>query len=169
MGLRADRSRRLPFWFGALCAGGGALAAHYDSFWTMTVLSVMALWGFLGGLQFADFNWRMRFSVVMTAGAIAFLALWPSLGAMTNGKIPCPKFVQERVAFRLVAGLDLRGGMRLVYTVDVGEAIRDKRDRYYEDMQVELAKMFGIHSGDSRPTEDEYAKLREKVSDRRAA
>jgi hypothetical protein len=27
----------------------------------------------------------------------------------------------------------------------VAEAIRDKRDRYYEDMQVELAKIFGLH------------------------
>src|SRR5439155_18635933 len=106
----------------------------------------------------------LRFSTVMTAGAFAFLSLWPSLDVMTGGKIPCPRYVEERVTFRLVAGLDLRGGMRLVYTVDVGEAIRDKRDRYYEDMQVELAKMFGLHSGDSRPTEATYAKLRERAT-----
>lgn len=160
----AKRSSRVSFWLGAAFAGCGALAAHYDSFWTMTVFGVMSLWGLLGGLDFADLNWRMRFSVVMTAAGMAFLSLWPSLDVMTNGAIPCPRYVEERVGFRLVAGLDLRGGMRLVYTVDVGEAIRDKRDRYYEDMQVELAKMFGLHSGDARPTEDTYTKLREKVS-----
>ena len=160
----AQRSRRVGFWFGAICAGSAALAAHYDSFWTMVVLAIMSLWGFVGGLDFADTSWRMRFSTVMTAGCIAFLALWPSLDVMTGGKFPCPRYVEERVAFRLVAGLDLRGGMRLVYTVDVGEAIRDKRDRYYEDMQVELAKIFGVHTGDSRPTDEEYTKLRERVS-----
>jgi preprotein translocase subunit SecD len=160
----AQRSHRVAFWFAAICAGSAALAAHYDSFWTMVVLTVMALWGFVGGLDFADTSWRLRFSTVMTAGAFALLALWPSLDVMTNGKIPCPRYVEERVTFRLVAGLDLRGGMRLVYTVDVGEAIRDKRDRYYEDMQVELAKIFGLHNGDSRPTEDTYTKLREKVN-----
>ncbi len=160
----ADRTRRLAFWLGAGCAAAAALGAHYDSFWTMASFAVASLWGFVGGLHFADLNWRMRFSLVMTAGAFACLALWPSLDVMTNGKIPCPRWVEQRVAFRLVAGLDLRGGMRLVYTVDVGEAIRDKRDRYYEDMQVELAKIFGFHSGDSRPTDAEYAKLRAKVT-----
>jgi preprotein translocase subunit SecD len=160
----AKRSSRVSFWLGAAFAGCGALAAHYDSFWTMAVFGIMSLWGLLGGLDLADLNWRMRFSLVMTAAGIAFLSLWPSLDVMTNGGIPCPRYIEERVTFRLVAGLDLRGGMRLVYTVDVGEAIRDKRDRYYEDMQVELAKMFGLHSGDSRPTEETYTKLREKVS-----
>ncbi|HEX4478204.1 MAG TPA: protein translocase subunit SecD [Polyangiaceae bacterium] len=159
-----QRVRRVPFFIGALFAGAAALAAHYDAFWPMAVLAIISLWGFVGGLPFVDLNWRMRFSTVMTVGAVAFLAIWPSLDVMTNGKIPCPRYVEEHVNFRLVAGLDLRGGMRLVYTVDVDEAIRDKRDRYYEDMQVELAKIFGIHSGDARPTEAEYAKLREKVN-----
>jgi preprotein translocase subunit SecD len=159
----AQRGRRAGFWFGAICAGAAALGAHYDSFWTMVIFAVMSLWGFIGGLDFADTSWRLRFSTVMTAGGFALLALWPSLDVMTGGKIPCPRYIEERVTFRLVAGLDLRGGMRLVYTVDVGEAIRDKRDRYYEDMQVELAKMFGLHTGDARPTEETYTKLREKV------
>jgi preprotein translocase subunit SecD len=160
----AQRGRRAGFWFGAVCAGAAALGAHYDSFWTMAIFAVMSLWGFVGGLDYADTSWRLRFSTVMTAGGFALLSLWPSLDVMTGGKIPCPRYIEERVSFRLVAGLDLRGGMRLVYTVDVGEAIRDKRDRYYEDMQVELAKMFGLHKGDNRPTEETYAKLREKVS-----
>lgn len=159
-----QRARRVGFWIGALCAGAGAIAAHYDAFWPMATLGILSLWGFVGALNFADLNWRMRWSLVMTTGGVAFLALWPSLDVMTNGKFPCPRYIEEHVTFRLVAGLDLRGGMRLVYNVDVGEAIRDKRDRYYEDMQVELAKAFGFHSGDSRPTEQAYAKLREKVS-----
>lgn len=54
--------------------------------------------------------------------------------------------------------------MRLVYTVDVQEAIRDRRDRRYEEMRAELAKLFELHTGDDRPTEAVYAKLRELVT-----
>ncbi len=71
--------------------------------------------------------------------------------------------VEQRIAFRLVSGLDLRGGMRLGYTVDGDEAIKDKRDRYFEDMRVELSKVFGLHSGTERPSEEVYVKLRELV------
>jgi preprotein translocase subunit SecD len=159
----AQRSRRGGFWLGALAAAAAALAAHYDAFWPMAVFAILALTGFVAGLSFVDFGWRMRFSVVMSTAALAFLSLWPSLDVMTGGKFPCPRYIEDHVTFRLVAGLDLRGGMRLVYTVDVAEAIRDKRDRYYEDMQVELTKMFGLHSGDSRPTDAEYEKLRQKA------
>jgi len=62
-----------------------------------------------------------------------------------------------------VAGLDLRGGLRLVYTVDVDEAIKDKRDHYYEDMRLELAKIFGLHTGDELPSEETFRKLRDLV------
>jgi preprotein translocase subunit SecD len=159
----ADRSRRAPFWLGALFAGSAAACAHYDAFWPLAVFGAMSLWGFVGGLKIVDTSWRMRFSLVMSLLALAFIGLWPSLERMTAGKIPCPEYIKERVEFRLVAGLDLRGGLRLVYTVDVDEAIKDKRDRYYEDMQVELAKIFDMHSGDERPGEAVYEKLREKL------
>ncbi len=53
--------------------------------------------------------------------------------------------------------------MRLVYTVEVEEAIRDKRDHYADDMRQELAIAFGFHSGDGRVTRDELSKLEEKV------
>jgi preprotein translocase subunit SecD len=62
-----------------------------------------------------------------------------------------------------VAGLDLRGGLRLVYTVDVDEAIKDKRNNYYEDMRREAAKVYGLHEGDDVPSEEVYTKLRDKV------
>src|SRR5690606_4241726 len=91
------------------------------------------------------------------------LSLWPTLSAMSSGRIPLPEYVREHVDFQLVAGLDLRGGMRLVYTVEVEEAIRDRRDRRYDDMRFELAKLFDLHTGDERPTEEVYAKLRELV------
>src|SRR5690606_15127348 len=96
--------------------------------------------------------------------ALAMVSLWPSLEVISGGLVPCPAYVKEHVTFRLVAGLDLRGGLRLVYNVDVNEALKDRRDRHYEDMQVALAKLFELHSGDERPSEEVYAKLRERVT-----
>jgi preprotein translocase subunit SecD len=158
-----QRARRAAFWLAAIAAASAAACAHYDAFWPLACFGVLSLWAFVGGLKVIDTSWRMRFSLVMSICGLSFIGLWPSLERMTGGKIPCPAYVEERVAFRLVAGLDLRGGLRLVYTVDVDEAIKDKRDRYYEDMQVELAKIFGLHSGDERPGEEVYSKLQKKV------
>jgi preprotein translocase subunit SecD len=53
--------------------------------------------------------------------------------------------------------------LRLVYTVDVQEAIRDKRDRYYDDMRSRLAKDLGLAEGDA-PTIDELAELKDHVT-----
>ncbi|MBM4361239.1 MAG: protein translocase subunit SecD [Deltaproteobacteria bacterium] len=161
---QVSRAHRLPLFIGAVFAGAGAFAAHHDAFWAMACCTIGALWGLAAAVDVFDLGWRMRFSLVMTAGALALLVLWPTLDAMTGGVIPCPRWVEERVTFRLVAGLDLRGGLRLVYSVDVSEAVRDKRDRYYEDMQVELAKVLGLHSGDERPGDAILEKVREKVT-----
>ncbi|MEM1033459.1 MAG: protein translocase subunit SecD, partial [Myxococcota bacterium] len=67
------------------------------------------------------------------------------------------------LSFRMVRGLDLKGGLRLVYTVDVDEAIRDKRDRYYDDLRGELTKAYGFAAGD-QPTLEELQRLADKVT-----
>ncbi|HEX6275922.1 MAG TPA: protein translocase subunit SecD, partial [Polyangiaceae bacterium] len=51
----------------------------------------------------------------------------------------------------------------LVYTVDVEEAIKDKRNNYYEDMRTELTRVYGFLKEDERATEETYKKLRDKV------
>jgi preprotein translocase subunit SecD len=110
-----------------------------------------------------DLGWRLRFSLAASVAGLGFLIMWPTLPGLTGGKIPCPAYIQEHVSFRLVAGLDLRGGLRLVYTVDVDEAIKDKRNNYYEDMRREAAKLYGLAQGDDVPSDEVFAKLREKV------
>lgn len=159
------RVRRYILWLGAILAAGAAVAAHNDAFWPLVCLTVLMLWTVFAVLPIVDMNWRMRFSLVMTVTGVAFLAFWPSLSRMTGGYLPCPSYIQDRVEARLVAGLDLRGGLRLVYTVDVDEAIKDRRDRYYEDMRVELAKIYDLYDADEteRPGEEVYEKLRKKV------
>ncbi len=158
------RQSRTPWWLGVVAFACSALGAYYDAFWPLVCFAIIGVWAFVAGLKLLDANWRMRFGVVLSVTALALVSIWPSVDAMTNGKLPCPAYIKDHVKFRLVAGLDLRGGLRLVYTVDVNEALKDRRDRHYEDMQVALAKIFELHSGDERPGEEVYAKLRDKVS-----
>jgi len=158
------RARRNAFWFAAVCAASSAVAAHYDAFWPLASFGVLTLWAFIAGLNLVDLGWRLRFGLVVSLVLLGFFSLWPSLHAMTGKSLPCPRYIQDRVGFRLVAGLDLRGGLRLVYTVDVDEAIKDKRARYYEDMQAVLAKAYDLHDGDDRPSEEVLQQLREKAT-----
>lgn len=157
------RAKRVSFWLGALAAAAGGGAAWSDSFWPMTCFGVVVLWCAITATNWVDGGWRVRAGLVVGIALLGFFALWPTLEKLSGGRLPCPSFVEDRISFRLVAGLDLRGGLRLVYTVDVDEAIKDKRDRYYEEMRTELAKIYGLHSGDERPTEETLVKLREKV------
>lgn len=157
------RAKRAVLWFAAILAACAAAAAHFDAFWPMATLGLCTLWMAILGLNTIDSGWCMRFGITIVSALLGFLVLWPSLDRMTDGKIPCPGWVEQRITFRLVSGLDLRGGMRLVYTVDVDEAIKDKRDRYFEDMRVELAKVYGLHTGSDRPSEEVYIKLRDLV------
>lgn len=157
------RGRRVSSWTGALAAGAAAFAAYHNAFWPMTLLAMLALTCAFASVDVLELGWRLRFSLAASVAGLCFLVLWPTLPGLTDGKIPCPAYIQQHVAFRLVAGLDLRGGLRLVYTVDVDEAIKDKRNNYYEDMRREAAKVYGLFEGDDVPSEEVYTKLREKV------
>jgi len=159
----AFRAERWVLFAAGLFAAGAAAAAHNDAFWAMVVLGTVTLWLAFASVDVVmDLGWRLRAAFAASACLLGFLVLWPTLSGWTS-KLPCPSYVQEHVSFRLVAGLDLRGGLRLVYTVDVDEAIKDKRDHYYEDMRLELAKIFGLHKGDELPSEEVFAKLRNLV------
>jgi preprotein translocase subunit SecD len=158
-----SRQRRVSTWTGAIAAGSAAFAAYHDAFWPMALLGMIALTCAFASLDVLDLGWRLRFSLAASVAGLGFLVLWPTLPGLTGGKIPCPQYIQDHVGFRLVAGLDLRGGLRLVYAVDVDAAIKDKRDNYYEDMRREAAKVLGLHEGDEIPSDDVYAKLKEKV------
>src|SRR6185369_2017216 len=114
-------------------------------------------------LPVMDFGWRLKTGFVAAIGLGAFLCVWPTLESTSDGKIHCPQFVKDNVPKRIVAGLDLRGGLRLVYTIAVEEALKDKRDRYFDEMRQQLAVAYGLHSGDKPATREELASLDEKV------
>lgn len=163
VGGLASRPLRGRLWTGAIASVCAALGARSDSFWTMVSFGLITLFFLILVIPSGDVRWRARFGVVQVVTLLALIVLLPSIHNLTDGKIPVHPYILERVGPRLVAGLDIRGGLRLVYTVDVAEAIKDKRNVYYEDMRKELARLYADHSGDESPSEETLAKLREKV------
>ena len=71
-----------------------------------------------------DRGWYLRFGFVVSLVGLAVLSVWPSF----EGWIPVPAIVTEWVPGRISPGLDIRGGLRLMYEVEVDEAVRDRRD-----------------------------------------
>jgi len=128
-----SKPRRSALWVAAVVGGLAGLSAYYQSFWAMITLAMLMLWAMIVSLQIIDFAWRFKTGLVVVSCLFAILSLWPSVGKLSWDKVPwaklpCPQYIEDNVSFRLVSGLDLSGGLRLTYTVEVGEAIRDKRD-----------------------------------------
>ena len=163
IGTYIRRTKRASMGLATVAAALAAFAASADAFWPMATLGVLSAWAAFASLNMIDLNWRTRTGLVGSLAVLAFLSLWPTLNNMSAGRFPTPQYIMDNVRSRLVAGLDLRGGIRLVYNVDVSEAIQDKRDAYAESMRAELAQSFGHHEGDDRPDEAAYVKLNEQV------
>ena len=144
-------------------AVAGYLFFKADSFWGLVTSALIGVWALITALPVMDPGWRFRLGLAVCTALMAFIALWPTIDGVSGGRMKCPPYVRDHIAFGIVPGLDLRGGMRLVYTVEVEEAIRDKRDRFADEMRSELATIFQFHSGDAMMTRDEANKLESKV------
>ncbi len=178
--------RRTALFVIAAAVGSAALFYHFDSFWGLFVAALVVVWASFGLLPLMDAAWRMKAGFVAAVFLGAVVALWPTVDAAlpTAGSplpessalqplaraaraaashLHCPAYLKDRVSFAIAPGLDLSGGLRLVYTVEVEEAIRDKRDHFADEMRQELATLLGFHSGEGRVTRDELAKLEEKL------
>ncbi len=76
------------------------------------------------------------------ARAIFVALLWIASAAVLSGLLPeqyRPSWLSWANKNRITLGLDLQGGVRLVYTVDVTRAFSDKRNKMAKDM-VEMLK-----------------------------
>ncbi|MFO0675643.1 MAG: protein translocase subunit SecD [Polyangiaceae bacterium] len=156
-------SKRNALIFAVLAAGCGYLFFRNDTFWGVVTCALLVVWALVTMLPIMDGGWRFRTGFVVSSFALAVVSILPTAHSVSGGKVPCPKYLKDNVDFAIAPGLDLRGGLRLVYTVEVEEAIRDKRDRFADEMRQELATLFTIHSGEGRVTRDELSKLEEKV------
>jgi preprotein translocase subunit SecD len=144
-------------------AGVGYLFYKADSFWGIVTSVLVVVMCLFLMLPVMDGGWRFRAGFVTCSFLTASLVLLPTVSSLSGGKIPCPEYIHDRMTFAIAPGLDLRGGMRLVYTVEVEEAIRDKRDHLADEMRQSLATLFDTHKGDGPFTREESAKLEAKV------
>ena len=103
-------------------------------------------------------GWYWRLGTVLFVIVGAFVVLWPSIPKLST------PWVRAHIPFRLNEGLDIRGGARLSYDVQIGQAIADRRARSMEDFRGQLASDFGIHHGEGRLTPDEITRLAERVT-----
>src|SRR5580658_6568341 len=171
-------SRRNTLWLLTVAAGSAGLFFYYDSFWGLFAAGLAFVWVVFGLLPVMDPGWRLRLGFVAAVFVGGALMLWPTMdGVMPAADSPapeaavgralhavgvrlhCPQYLKDRIAFAIAPGLDLSGGLRLVYTVEVEEAIRDKRDNFADEMRLQLATLLGVHSGEGRLTHDELPKL----------
>jgi len=185
LGAWINRAKRTVFFLSALAAGSAALAAYYYVFWALALFGLCVPWMVFCALPWIDLGWRAKVGFVMFLALGSALAIFPTYhderyGRIVDqgsseeraaleekamrGELGFKRFILSNIPFRLVRGLDLKGGLRLVYTVDVEEAIKDKRDYYYDQIRAQLATTFGYHEGDkTQATVAEMAKLTEKV------
>jgi preprotein translocase subunit SecD len=148
----------------AVVAGIAAyLFFQADNFWGLVIACLIVLWALIGALPTMDGVWRTKVGFVAAVFFGSLIVLWPTFEGMSDGRIKCPTYVKDRISFGIVKGLDLQGGLRLVYTVEVEEAIRDKRDKFADDMRHDLAVALKIKEGDGLLKREDLTKLEEKV------
>jgi len=106
-----------------------------------------------------DRGWYLRLGLVVALIAGSIGAVWPSLDAF----MPAPAWLKEKVSGRIAPGLDIKGGLRLTYEVEVDEAISDRRDRLADDLVDRLGIEFGLFKASETPTRDQLDQVRARV------
>jgi preprotein translocase subunit SecD len=112
-----------------------------------------------------DRGWYVRFTVVITLVVAACLALWPSLEMAFDDLPGAPPWVQETFSGRISPGLDIQGGLRLMYEVEVDEAVRDRRDREADRLIKRLGVLLELIEEDEwdEVSREQLDEIREKV------
>lgn len=183
----AFKSKRGVLVWAALSSLFAAVAAHYQVFWVVASMALMVPWALVCAGDWIDSAWRGKVGLCVALALASVLALYPTYiderfnrpyynpnisteeqtaldQRAAAGELGFGRFICANIPFRMVRGLDLKGGFRVEYTVDVQEAIKDKRDRYYDDLQTTLARTFELTKADALPTADQVASLRQRVS-----
>ncbi len=106
-----------------------------------------------------DKGWyaRVGFLVALLAGA--WVVLWPSVDRW----IPAPAGLKKAISARISPGLDIRGGLRLMYEVEVDEAVHDRRDLRADQLQRALGEALGVIPEGENPTREQTGQARKKV------
>lgn len=112
-----------------------------------------------------DRMWWVRFSVAAALVVAAVFVVWPSVSTW----VPAPAWVTEHFKSKIAPGLDIRGGLRLAYEVEVDEAIVDLRDTRADQLVDRLAQALGVTEEGDTPTREQLDQVRARVQIRKEA
>src|SRR6202000_3186648 len=85
-----------------------------------------------------DRSWVYRVITYSLLTLTAFVFLAPTIAAWTGHEDKLPTWIKKHVDKRIMLGLDLQGGLHLVYEVQVDKAVSDKADRLPSDIEERL-------------------------------
>ncbi len=113
-----------------------------------------------------DRGWYARFGLIIVAIVAAWFALWPSIPE--GGAIPgAPDWVRSAFRNRIAPGLDIQGGMRLMYEVEIDEAISARRDLRAQQLLERLCLSLEICEDGEPATDEQLGETREHVTTER--
>src|SRR4051794_9344422 len=78
-----------------------------------------------------------RYILITLAAAVA---LTPTVATWSNKDQALPAWFRNAFPRKILLGLDLQGGLHIVYKVDVNKAVGHKADRLAGDVEDKLAK-----------------------------
>ncbi|HEX4352069.1 MAG TPA: protein translocase subunit SecD [Polyangiales bacterium] len=106
-----------------------------------------------------DKGWYFRFSMMALVSLLGWFVLWPSLDSW----LPAPAPIRKYFTGRISPGLDIRGGLRLTYDVEVDEAVRDRRNLRSDQLFRELGERLGVVPKGTSPTREQLSATMQRV------
>ena len=103
-------------------------------------------------------SWLYRILLYLGITVAACVALTPSVATWMGKEDKLPGWFRKEFTRKISLGLDLQGGLHMVYKVDVEKAVGHKADRLASDLEDRLAKerkISGANVTISRTGEDE--------------
>ncbi len=108
-----------------------------------------------------DRGWYFRFGLVLVALVGSWFVMWPTLHH--NGWLEAPDWVIDNVDHRITPGLDIQGGLRLMYTVDMDAAVEDRQRARAQQLLRRLGEKLDIVEEGEAPNEEQLAQIRARV------
>lgn len=109
-------------------------------------------------------SWYLRFGVVIAAVLGAFVVLWPTMSRLEW--LSAPQWIVDNVDRQITPGLDIQGGLRLMYTVDMDAAIEDRQRARAQQIVRQLGESLDIVDDGELPDEEALAEIRDRVNAR---
>ncbi len=80
------------------------------------------------------------------------------------GWFPGPSWIMNNIDRRIIPGLDIQGGLRMMYTVDMDSAVEDRRNARAQQILRRLGEKMDIIEEDEAPDEAQLDRIRQRVT-----